>query len=268
MTGFSPFGGHHADRGQKIGVVRDDGCRLEQLIPGVVQEMGRKIHVRAFLFHDVELRDHCVRQQGGCLASSLPSRATCGVAAHGQRLHPRPGDRVIARGQRHRPRCVDLPASHRQVDERTPDRLGEKAPEMHFHLRQRAECGDISMLASRRSWVRSPGYMGGEVKQLVHDASRRQHPARQIDRIQPLEWRPLEHSVVQVEAVDIDPRSHGRPRKSKGRSSGAALEPTARCQRVSARNLAPAERGCKQQRSIAGGAADRGCRTRPPVRVY
>ena len=76
-------------------------CRLEQPIPSVVQEMGRKIHVRAFLFHDVELRNHCVRRRGGCLASSLLSRATCGIVAHGQRLRPRPDDRVIARGQCH-----------------------------------------------------------------------------------------------------------------------------------------------------------------------
>ena len=34
--------------------------------------------------------------------------------------------------------------------------------------------------------------------------------------------------------------------QSKGHSGGAALEPTARCLRVSARNLAPAGRGCKQ----------------------
>ena len=72
---FPPLGGHHAeseDGVRRFGVVRDDGCRLEQPIPGVVQEMGRKIHVRTLLFHDVEFRDYCIRQQGGCLASSLP----------------------------------------------------------------------------------------------------------------------------------------------------------------------------------------------------
>ncbi len=47
----------------------------------------------------------------------------------------------------------------------------------------------------------------------------------------------LRRSVIQVEAVDIDTRSHVRPRKKQGPLRRAALEPTACCRRVSLKAL-------------------------------
>ena len=66
------------------------------------------------------------------------------------------------------------------------------------------------------------------------------------DGIEPLEARALQGAVIQVESVDIDARSHDRPpRKKQGPLRGTALEPTARCQRVSDRNLTPSGRAFK-----------------------
>jgi len=41
----------------QMGVVRDHGYGVELLIPYVVQKMGRKIDIRALLFHRMELGD-------------------------------------------------------------------------------------------------------------------------------------------------------------------------------------------------------------------
>ena len=138
-------------------------------------------------------------------------RAALGVTAHRQRLVVPTCNRVIAGRQRHRLRCVNPPARDRKVDQRPPDVLGKKVAEVNFDLRKRAERTQIGVLPGGCSGVSYSGNMGGEVEQPVDRARRGQQQPAQLDRIEPFERRPLDRSVVEVEAIEIDPRSHFLP---------------------------------------------------------
>ena len=70
--------------------------------------------------------------------------------------------------------------------------------------------------------------------------------SRKPHRVEPLERGAFQSSVEEAESGDIDPRSHYRPWNKQGPFRGTALEPTARCRRVSARNLAPNRRRLKR----------------------
>ena len=121
---------------------------------------------------------------------------------------------------------------------RAPDRLGKKAAEVHPNLGQCPERAQIGVLPRRRLRIRHPGHPGGKVAHAVHYMTRRKQPASEFCEIEPLERGALEGSVVQVETVDTNTGSHGRgaPKKQEP-PRGAALEPTARCRRVSGRTL-------------------------------
>ena len=58
-----PFLGDHADRNHKIGVIRDHHRGFEPILPCIVQQMDREIHVRTLLFHGVGLGDYRVRDR-------------------------------------------------------------------------------------------------------------------------------------------------------------------------------------------------------------
>ena len=151
---LAPFSGHHADRRHKVRVVRYHRCGVEQSFPCVIQEVGSEIDVRSLLFHRVKFGDQRIRQRGRRFPPPPPARATCRVAAHGQRLPVGTRDRVIAFRQRHRRQRIDPPAGDRQVGQWPPHGLREKAPEMHLDFRKRAQRAQISVLAGRPARVR------------------------------------------------------------------------------------------------------------------
>ena len=95
---------------------------------------------------------------------------------------------------------------------------------MHLDFRERPQCAQIRVLVGWRAGVRNPGDMGGEIQQLVDCASLRKQQPAQLNWIEPFELGPLDRSVIQVEAVDIDSSSHLRPHiKSKGHSGEQPL---------------------------------------------
>ena len=110
---------------------------------------------------------------------------------------------------------------------------------MNFNFGQRGERLEIHLLAARRPRIGFARHPRGEVAQPVDRVPARNQKRGQAHGIEPLERRTLQGSVEEIEAVDIDPRSHHRPRTKQGPLRGTALEPTARCRRVSACNLSP-----------------------------
>ena len=56
-NGFSLFVGHHAYRGHQVGVVRDDDCCIKRAFPGIIQQIGSKVHIGTLLLHCVKLSD-------------------------------------------------------------------------------------------------------------------------------------------------------------------------------------------------------------------
>ena len=208
---LTSFGGYHAGRRHEIGVIRYHRNGVEQPFPCVIQKMGCEIHIRSFFLHGREFGQKRVREGGRRLASFPAGANWLRIAPYGQRLGVRTCDGMIACRQRRRSQCVDSSAGDWQVGERPPYVLGEKAPEMHFDFRQRAECAQIGMLASWRPGVRTAGNISGEVKQPVDCVRGRQQQPAQFNRIQPLERRPPDRAVLEIEAVNIDPRSHAHP---------------------------------------------------------
>ena len=87
-----------------------------------------------------------------------------------------------------------------------PAALGIAAPRQRPALR-----AQIGVLAGRSAGVRYPRNMGGEVQQPIDRARRGKQQPAQVNRIEPLERCPFDGSVIQVEAIDIDPCSHLRP---------------------------------------------------------
>ena len=79
-----------------------------------------------------------------------------------------------------------------------------------------------------------PGSSGAGPSRALGEAD-----GRPAERIEPLEGGSLQRAVIQVESVDIDPRSHVRPRKKEGPLRRAAPEPTTRCRRVADKSLRP-----------------------------
>ena len=143
-----------------------------------------------------------------------------------------PRNRVGAGGQGDRVGGADLVPCDREVDQGTPNRLGEKRPLKDFDLGQGREGVEVDLLPSGGTGVANPGDAGGKVLQLGDGMAGREQLVRQLDGVEPLERRALER-VVQVESVNMNSRPHGPTPKSKGHPRGAALESTARCRRVS-----------------------------------
>ena len=54
---FATFGRHHLDRGHEISVVRYHDGRVKKVLPSVIQQMGREIHVGALFLHRMEFCD-------------------------------------------------------------------------------------------------------------------------------------------------------------------------------------------------------------------
>ena len=94
---------------------------------------------------------------------------------------------------------------------------------MHLYFGQCPERTQVGVLTGWCPGIRRPGNPGGEIVQLVHCMTRREQPAGQFSKIEPLERRILESSVVQVETVYINSGSHGIPQKSKGHSEERPL---------------------------------------------
>ena len=143
--------GHHPDRHHQVGVVRDDHRRLESVVPGIVQHMGGQIHVRALLFHGMELGDHGVGDRDcGCAPGAFAATAPLRMGSVRQRPGARAEHPMVALGQRDRPGRLDPPARDRKVRESAPRRLGEKTPVMDLDLGQRRERVQIHPRAGRR----------------------------------------------------------------------------------------------------------------------
>ena len=195
--------------------------------------MSREIHVRAFLFHGMELGDHGVTDRhSGRSPSALTPPAPVWIRADRQRPGAFAEHSVVASGQSDRLRRFDPPARDGQVRERAPRGLGEKTAVVDLDLGQGGERPQVDLLSCRRPWVELSRDPRREVAESVNRALAGKHEGGQLGGIEPLEGCALERSVVQVEPVDIDPRSHFRPRKRQRPLRGAAFEPTARCRRV------------------------------------
>ena len=105
---------------------------------------------------------------------------------------------------------IRLPGN-RQIGERTPRRLGEETPVVDAHFREGCERLQIDLLPGRGSSIELPGDPRREVPEPVDRALTGKQQSSQPDRIQPFEGSPLQRSVIQIEPVDIDSRSHARP---------------------------------------------------------
>ena len=110
---------------------------------------------------------------------------------------------------------------------------------MDFDLGQRGERFQIDPLAGGCSWIELARNPRREVPEPIDLMLVGQQERGQPNGIEPLEGRSLQRSVVQVEPIDMDPRSHVHPRKKQGPLRGAALEPTACCRRVVGDTLHP-----------------------------
>ena len=195
--------------------------------------MRREIHVRPLLLKSVGLGDNCVGKWSRRTAASPVASSGCRVGAYRECLGGRPGHGVTPRGQGHGRGHVNLPSCHRQVDQWAPDRLRKKTPEMNLDLRKGTKGAEVGMLARRRTPIRYPGHSRREVEHLVQRVLCRQDVTNELDGIQPPVGCVLDGSVVQIEPVHIYPGSQRHPQIKQGPLGGAALEPTARCQRVS-----------------------------------
>ena len=167
----------------------------------------------------MELGDHGVGDRDcgrapGAFAAAAPLR----IGSDRQRPGAPAEHTMVALGQRDRPGRLNPPARDRQVGERTPGRLGEETPVVDLDLGQRRERVQIDPLAGGRPRIDLAGDPRREVPQPVDRTLAGKEKGSQPDGIEPPEGRPLERSVVQVEPVDIDPRSH-YPSPDKARAA-------------------------------------------------
>lgn len=156
---------HHSDWGHEISVGRDYCCQIKQIIPSIVKQMCRKIHIGALLFRGVVHRKYSVWHDDRVALSPL-SRS-----AHGQHSLRDFRDQVISFGKRHRWFGFDPLVGHWKVDERAPDCLLKKISVVYPNLRQRFKCVDVDLLSGWCVRIRKPGYMSSEITQPVQNSS-------------------------------------------------------------------------------------------------
>ncbi|MDE0241693.1 MAG: hypothetical protein OXQ84_16115, partial [bacterium] len=142
-----------------------------------------------------------------------PSRLSrfVSIEAHWQGLGPLAVYAVVALRQHDWLRRMDTSAGDRQIGERAPCCLGEEAPEMDLDLRQGGKRIEINLLAAWRARIELPGDSRNQVSESVDCALRGKETGGEPDRIQPFEAAVLQRSVIQVEPVYQDPRSHAGP---------------------------------------------------------
>ena len=120
---------------------------------------------------------------------------------------------LAALRQRHRLRRLDLPSGEREAGERPPRGLGQEPSVVDLDFRQRRQRLQVDLLARRGARIELSRDPGGEVAEPVDPVFAGQQQGGEPNGIEPLEGRALQGAVVQVEPVDIDARSHDRPRK-------------------------------------------------------
>ena len=94
--------------------------------------------------------------------------------------------------------------------ERRPDPVSQEMSEIHLDLGPVAlERAQIDVLTLGLRLVRGrPRYSCREVLELDDVVARLEDPVQQRDRIQPLERRPLEGTIVEIEPVHVDEGAH------------------------------------------------------------
>ena len=90
------------------------------------------------------------------------------------------------------------------------DAVGQEVTVGDAQIRNGPQGSDVKPLVVGRCGIVGPGTnAGSEIVDLFYDVIGK-HGAAKGGQVEPLPWSPLQRTIVKVEPVDIDMRSHGR----------------------------------------------------------